>query len=91
MSGSRTRVASKANVSDMPSRGALEEMAAVLRRVQPDFSLADDVPVVFPDVSPGWLERAAAIIQAAARKRSRRAGRSHGWASVRGRPALSAV
>ena len=52
-------VASKANVADLPSRGALEEMAACLRTVEPAFSLAGrDVALVIPacpvDLSALW-------------------------------------
>ena len=42
-------VATKANVADLPSRGALDEMAACLHRVLPSFSLLDDsVEFVIP-------------------------------------------
>ena len=54
-------VASKANISDLPSRGALSEMAAALLRVAPraPFSLLrDSVPLLFPsgdtDVAAVW-------------------------------------
>ena len=54
-------VASKANISDLPSRGALSEMAAALLRVAPraPFSLLrDSVPLMFPsgdtDVAAVW-------------------------------------
>jgi hypothetical protein len=64
-------VASKANIADMPSRGAIAEMAQVLRRTQPDFTIEDSaVRVVFPDISDGWLERAAASIPASRRPRA---------------------
>ena len=53
-------VASAANVSDLPSRGAIAEMAAALRAVDPTFTIEDGaVAVVFPDISDGWLDRAA--------------------------------
>ena len=42
-------VATKANVADLPSRGALDEMAVCLRKVLPSFSLLDDsVEFVIP-------------------------------------------
>ena len=60
------RVESKANVADLPSRGDVAGMAAVLRTAQPTFTVEDSrVPVVFPDVSGGWLERAEAALRAA--------------------------
>ena len=52
-------VASKANVADLPSRGALADMAIRLRRFSPSFSLADSrVDMVLPacprDVDEVW-------------------------------------
>ena len=42
-------VATKANVADLPSRGALDEMASCLRKILPSFSLLDDsVEFVIP-------------------------------------------
>ena len=38
-------------------------MAQALRQSQPDFALEDAaVQVAFPDISDGWLERAAAAL-----------------------------
>ena len=65
-------VASKSNVADLPSRGALEEMARSLRELQPSFSLEDAaVAVRLPAVDGDWAERARGLLQAGARKRSR--------------------
>ena len=52
-------VASKANVADLPSRGALLEMANCLREVDPAFDLAEGlVPLVIPacprDITSLW-------------------------------------
>ena len=52
-------VATKANVADLPSRGALAEMARALRSFLPSFSLRDDVVelVLPPHPSrPSWAE-----------------------------------
>ena len=81
-------MASKANVADLPSRGALDEMADILRRFDPAFSLADDrVDLVLPEIpSSGDLvsiwEFASPLLSseaqppsAAAPKRHQRAGR----------------
>ena len=80
-------VASKANVADLPSRGALREMEACLRRVSRSFSLDDRVELVLPacpaDLSGLWaavmaqlppLDREAGVMPA----RRSRAGRRHG-------------
>ena len=42
-------VATKANVADLPSRGALDEMAACLRKVLPSFSLLDTLLIGFAE------------------------------------------
>ena len=53
-------VASKANIADLPSRGAISEMGEVLSGILPDFSLSDDVfDMRFPpcgDVQEVWAE-----------------------------------
>ena len=61
----------------MPSRGALDEMRDVLVAVQPDFSVADSaVPLVLPDVTEGWLERAECALRSASSRYSRTLARS---------------
>ena len=67
-------VASHANIADLPSRGALGEMATALRSVDSSFSLEGSaVRMELPDISDGWLERAATDLAAA---RGSRGGRS---------------
>ena len=67
-------VASHANIADSPSRGALGEMATALRSVDSSFSLEGSaVRMELPDISDGWLERAATDLAAA---RGSRGGRS---------------
>ena len=69
-------VASKANIADLPSRGALAEMAALLSRFQPSFSLAEaEVPVVLPDLGGGWGAVLEAVRSLREQPRSRRGGR----------------
>jgi hypothetical protein len=59
-------VASHANIADLPSRGALGEMATALRSVDSSFSLEGSaVRMELPDISDGWLERAATDLAAA--------------------------
>ena len=79
-------VASKANVSDLPSRGELDTMAGLLRRISPSFDLKKDgvdlvTPVCYPDAAAVW---AAVVAQlgipapapvASARTRGRKRGR----------------
>ena len=77
-------VASKANVADLPSRGALGEMADCIRSVHPSFSLDDRVDFVMPacpkDLSVLWAAVIAQIPQpdsprsATRPRRSSRAG-----------------
>ena len=44
-------VASTANIADLPPRGALAEVAALLARFQQSFSLAEaEVSVILPDL-----------------------------------------
>ena len=72
-------VASKANIADLPSRGALDEMAAVLRGVEPAFCLDRDrvdlvPPVCYPDASAIWAAVVAqlGLARAAEAARGRR-------------------
>ena len=72
-------VASKANIADLPSRGALDEMAAVLRGVEPAFCLDRDrvdlvPPVCYPDASAIWAAVVAqlGLARAAEAARERR-------------------
>lgn len=66
-------VASKANVADLPSRGALDEMAAILRPFDPSFHLASSaVPLVVPDISGDWMGRAAARLRPRSKRGTRR-------------------
>ena len=59
-------VAPHANIADLPSCGALGEMAAALRSVDSSFSLEGSaVRMELPDISDGWLERAATDLAAA--------------------------
>ena len=72
--GSPPYVASHANIADLPSRGALGEMAAALRSIDSSFSLEGSaVRMELPDISDGLLERAATDLAAA---RGSRGGRS---------------
>ena len=76
-------VATKANVADLPSRGALDEMASCLRKILPSFSLLDDsvefvIPACPRDLGGLW---AAVLAQLPCRDRheaprSRRSRRS---------------
>ena len=77
---------SKANVADVPSRGELDTMAGLLRRISPSFDLKKDrvdfvTPVCYPDAAAVW---AAVVAQlgipapapvASARTRGRKRGR----------------
>ena len=56
-------VATKANVADLPSRRAFEEMAAVLRAADSSFNLADDqVDISLPPIGLEWAEMAETIL-----------------------------
>tara|TARA_B100000795_G_scaffold234968_1_gene194391 strand:- start:363 stop:2816 length:2454 start_codon:yes stop_codon:yes gene_type:complete len=77
-------VATKANVADLPSRGALGEMAYCLRKILPSFSLLDDVvdfviPACPRDLDGLWAAVLAQLPssrpEAPRKQRSRRSGR----------------
>ena len=84
-------VASKANVADLPSRGALDEMDDCIRAVHPSFTLDDRVEFVMPacpkDLSVLWAAVMAQIPSppAAAPSRPPRGPRA-GSSSRRKRP-----
>jgi hypothetical protein len=66
-------VASKANIADLPSRGAYGEMAEVLRAFDPSFSLEGAaVPLVVPDITGDWMARTAARLQPRSKRGVRR-------------------
>ena len=76
-------VATKANVADLPSRGAMSEMAKILRASLPSFSLRTDlVDLVIPPhpTSPSWEEVVSCLpayrpsVGSGAAKRQRRGG-----------------
>ena len=82
-------VASKANVADLPSRGALDEMAGILASFLPSFSLRDDrrplrlpgAPVALADMwaaITALIEGGAGSVSVPAPKRHARGGRPHG-------------
>ena len=88
-------VASKADVADLPSRDALDEMARILRQQVPSFSLdGDRFPLVLPDcprdIPSLWAAVEAQLPQRSARvpdrRHSRRAGRSRWRAGARPAP-----
>ena len=65
-------VASKANVSDFPSRRDFAAMAATIRAVHKDFCTTRDfVAPVQPAVHKSWAELAAALFPLPPRKRKR--------------------
>ena len=66
-------VASKANIADLPSRGAYGEMAAALRAIDPSFSLEGAaVPLVVPDITGDWMGRAAVRLRPRSKRGVRR-------------------
>ena len=74
-------VASKANVADRPSRGAITEMASILSSFIPSFSLTDHrVPFVLPPFAHGvsaiW-EAVSGMAAPAGPSRSRGGKRRH--------------
>ena len=69
-------VASKANVSDFPSRRDFAAMAATIRAVHDDFCITRDfVAPVQPAVHKSWAELAAAMFPPRKRKRVHRGAR----------------
>ena len=74
-------VASKANVSDFPSRRDFAAMAATIRAVHKDFCTTRDfVAPVQPAVHKSWAELAAALFPLPPRKKKRRGVHAHGKA-----------
>ena len=78
-------VATKANVADLPSRGALDEMAACLRTILPSFSLLNDsvefvIPACPRDLGGLWaavlrqLPSPTRPVEGGSSRRSRRSG-----------------
>ena len=71
-------IKSKENVANMPSRGAMDEMEAAIRRLDPTFSLDQGrIPLVMPDLADGWMDRVADALAALApgdQPRRRRGG-----------------
>ena len=83
-------VASKANIADLPSRGELGAMAAVLSAASPGFSLKRDradlvLPVCFPDPASAWSATLAHLGVPAPRPASAQARGSRGSASAKRR------
>eukprot|EP00966_Prymnesium_polylepis_P108562 2513543-Prymnesium_polylepis.1 len=51
----------------MPSRGAMDEMEAAIRRHDPTFSLDQgQIPLVMPDLADGWMDQVADALAALA-------------------------
>jgi hypothetical protein len=70
-------VASKANISDLPSRAAFAEMAAAIRELQPGFCLTRDwVDPVLPAIPESWAAYAVSVFgESPAPPRQRKARR----------------
>eukprot|EP00324_Dicrateria_rotunda_P003366 CAMPEP_0206171486 /NCGR_PEP_ID=MMETSP1474-20131121/42456_1 /ASSEMBLY_ACC=CAM_ASM_001110 /TAXON_ID=97495 /ORGANISM="Imantonia sp., Strain RCC918" /LENGTH=83 /DNA_ID=CAMNT_0053578961 /DNA_START=8 /DNA_END=259 /DNA_ORIENTATION=- len=66
-------VASKANISDLPSRAAFAEMAAAIRELQPGFCLTRDwVDPVLPAIPESWAAYAESVFGEPSVPRERR-------------------